>query len=80
MRNMALLLGAVLWIGTLSPEIFVNPASGCIFDSDGNELGREEAREFMEAYFYGGRDGGQAEPELKFKFAVMEIFEKIKWS
>lgn len=75
MRNMMMLLGAVLWIGALSPEIFINPASGCIFDDEGNELDKEEAREFMEAYFYGGKNGRQDEPELKFKFRIMEFFE-----
>lgn len=75
MRNMILLLGAVLWIGALSPEIFINPVLSCIFDDEGNELDKDEARKFMEAYFYGGKDGGQDEPELKFKFGIMELFK-----
>lgn len=75
MRKMVLLIGAVLWIGTLSPEIFINPTLGCIFDVDGNELDRGEARKFMDAYFYGGKDGGQDDPEIKFKLAIMELFE-----
>ncbi len=75
MRNMMLLLGVVLWIGALSPEIFINPSLGCIFDDEGNELDKEEAREFMEAYFYGGRNSAEEEPELKFKLGIMELFE-----
>lgn len=71
MRNKIMLLGAVLWIGALSPEIFIDPALGCVFDADGDELGKEEAHEFMEAYFYGGKE---AEPELKFKFGILELF------
>lgn len=80
MRNMILLLGVVLWIGALSPEIFINSNLGCIFDDEGNELDKEEAREFMEAYFYGERDSGKDEPELKFKFKIMELFDKIDGS
>lgn len=75
MRKTMLMLGAVLWIGTLSPEIFINPASGCIFDDGGNALDKEEAREFMETYFYGGKSGRQDEPELKFKFIIMELLK-----
>lgn len=74
MRNMILLIGAVLWIGALSPEIFINPAIGCIFDAEGGELDKEEARKFMEAYFYGG-SGGQDEPELRFKFGILELLK-----
>ena len=75
MRNMILLIGAVLWIGALSPEIFINPVLGCIFDEDGNGLDKDEARKFMEAYFYNGQDCGQDEPELKFKFGIMELLK-----
>ena len=76
MRNLILMLGAVLWIGTLSPEIFVNSTAGCIFDEDGNELNKAEAQAFMESYFY--RDGNcdETSPTLEFKFGVMKFFEK----
>lgn len=69
MRNMILMLGAVLWLGALSPEIFVDAGAGCIFDEKGNVLDRDDAREFMESYFF-----DENETELKFKLGIMEFF------
>lgn len=74
MRNMMLMLGAVLWIGALSPEIFINAAGGCIFDEDGNELSRKEAQEFMESYFYGDKNDNEEKPRLELKLGIMELF------
>lgn len=73
MRNWILMLGVVLWIGTLSPEIFIDSAAGCIFDENGKELDKEQAQEFMEAYFYGGESSGDLSPTLEFKFGIAKL-------
>jgi len=73
-RNLILMLGVVLWIGALSPEIFIDVAGGCIFDEEGNELDREEAQEFMELYFYNNKTDGIENPRLEFKFGIAELF------
>ncbi len=76
MRNMLLMLGVVLWIGALSPEIFIDVADGCIFDEAGNELNREEAQEFMESYFYSNQTDGGEGPKLEFKLGIAKLFGK----
>lgn len=76
MRNMLLMLGVVLWIGALSPEIFIDSTSGCIFDEEGNELGSEEAQEFMESYFYKNKTDESKTPKLEFKFGIARLFGK----
>lgn len=74
MRNMILMLGVVLWIGALSPEILIDGASGCIFDENGNALDEEEAQEFMEIYFYKNKIDGRQSPKLEWKFGIVELF------
>lgn len=73
MRNWILMLGAVLWIGTLSPEIFIDSVGGCIFDENGKELDRKQAQEFMETYFYGGEDRDDTSPTLEFKLGITKL-------
>jgi hypothetical protein len=51
-RKIVLILGVLLWVGSLSPEIFIKSGIGCIFDENGNELDAKGASEFMEAFFY----------------------------
>ncbi len=76
MRNMMLMLGVVLWIGALSPEILIDGACGCIFDENGNALDEEEAQEFMELYFYNNKtDNGQS-PKLEWKLGILELLGK----
>ena len=74
MRNLIGMLGVVLWIGTLSPEIFIYTTAGCIFDEDGNELDQEQAQEFMKVYFYRDGKNDNTSPELEFKFGIMKLF------
>ena len=74
MRNMLLMLGVVLWIGALSPEIFIDSTGGCIFDEEGNELSREEAQAFMESYFYKNKTDSAESPKLEFKLGITELF------
>lgn len=69
-------LGVILWVGSLSPEIFINSGLNCILDENGEELSQEDAAEFMEAYFYGGQDkDGEKSVELQYKFALLEYFK-----
>lgn len=76
MRNILLTLGVVLWIGALSPEIFIDVANGCIFDEQGNELSREEAQEFVESYFYNRETDSGESPKLEFKLGIAKLFDK----
>lgn len=76
MRNLILMLGVVLWIGALSPEIFVGSTAGCIFDEDGNELNEEEAQAFMESYFYRDEKCDKTSPALEFKLGVMKLLDR----
>lgn len=66
-----MILGATLWVGALSPEIFTKSGKGCILDENGNELTAKEAEDFMEQYFYGGSDDTV---EIKYKFALLNYF------
>lgn len=77
MKNMFAALGVVLWVGTLSPEIFVKPGAGCILDENGRELSKEDAEAFMEAYFYAGKGKTDGEKvRIKYKFALLEWMAK----
>ena len=69
--TLAMILGAVLWVGALSPEIFTKSGAGCILDENGNELTVQEAEDFMEQYFYGDMDDTV---EIKYKFALLKFF------
>lgn len=71
--NLLAALGVILWVGALSPEIFVKPGAGCILDENGQELSAEDAEAFMEAYFYTDTDKDSREKiKLKYKFALLE--------
>lgn len=76
MRNWILMLGVVLWIGTLSPEIFIDTTAGCIFDENGEALDKEEAQEFMQSYFYGGKNPDETAPTLEFKLGLAKLLNK----
>jgi hypothetical protein len=76
MKKTLAALGVILWVGALSPEIFINSGLNCILDENGEELTQEDAAEFMETYFYGGQDkDGENTVELQFKFALLEYFQ-----
>lgn len=76
LKNTLMAFGVVLWVGALSPEIFIQSGPGCIFDENGEELTAEDAQEFMEAYFYrdSGKDPGTS-VEIRYKFALLELFQ-----
>lgn len=68
-------LGVVLWVGALSPEIFIQSGLGCILDENGEELTAEEAKQFMDSYFYGATDGNaekDAAVKIQYKLALLE--------
>jgi hypothetical protein len=67
----AITLGVILWVGALSPEIFVKPGKGCIVDSSGEELDQEKSREFLKSYFYGKDDDFGI--KLKYSFAILDF-------
>lgn len=70
--------GVVLWVGALSPEIFIQSGLGCILDENGKELSAEDAEQFMEAYFYRNMDRNAKEDatvKIQYKFALLELFQ-----
>lgn len=74
LKNILVALGVVLWVGALSPEIFIQAGLGCIVGENGEELTAEDAQEFMESYFYGNSDEDDA-VEIQYKFALLELFK-----
>lgn len=75
LKNLLMAFGVVLWVGALSPEIFIQSGLSCILDENGEELTAEDAEKFMEAYFYGNVNGKQDEDatvEIQYKFALLE--------
>lgn len=76
LRNILAVLGVILWVGALSPEIFVKSGLGCILDENGEELTADDAEEFMESYFYGSHnEDDENAVEIKYKLALMEFFK-----
>lgn len=76
LKNALMALGVVLWVGALSPEIFVNSGIGCILDENGEELTAEEAKEFMESYFYGDtKEEEESAVKVKYKLALLEFWK-----
>lgn len=73
LKNALMAFGVVLWVGALSPEIFIRTGLGCILDENGEELTADDAKEFMESYFYGNADENAA-VEIQYKFALSELF------
>lgn len=68
-KYVAAALGVVLWVGALCPEIFIKSGDGCIVGENGVELTAQEARAFMESYFYGDDTA-----EIRYKIALFEMF------
>ncbi len=71
LKNILAVLGVVLWVGALSPEIFIQSGLSCILDENGEELTAEEAEKFMESYFYGNEDT-DASVEIQYRLALLE--------
>ena len=65
-------LGIVLWIGVISPEIFVDPAMGCFVSEDGETLTEDEARQLFEDLFL--EEEGQV--QIQFRSKIWEWIKK----
>lgn len=63
--------GILLWIGTVSPEIFVEGSMGCIKDINGKELTRQEAQALLEELLYDDLSPDQ-ETTIIYKSKIME--------
>lgn len=73
MKKRVMLAGILLWIGAVSPEIFLEGSMGCIQDVSGKELTRQEALTLLEEVFYG--DGKEQETTIIYK---SKLWEQIK--
>jgi hypothetical protein len=67
LKKLFITLGIIIWVGTLSPEIFVKSGVGCIFDENGIELDEAGANEFMEAFFY-----NDTPIKVNYRFALLD--------
>lgn len=52
-KTLFAMTGILLWIGAVSPEIFVESGMGCIKDENGEDLTRQEAQALLEDILYG---------------------------
>lgn len=71
-KTMVTMAGILLWIGAVSPEIFIESGMGCIKDSNGNELTRQESQELLEQILYG--DELTDENTIVYKSKILEWF------
>lgn len=71
-KRLVTIIGVVLWIGALSPEIFVKSGEGCIFNENGEALSEAEAQEFMEKYFYLDENLEDEPIKIKFKLGFLD--------
>lgn len=74
MKRILMALGVILWVGALSPEIFMKSGGGCIFDENGEALTQKEADAFMEEYFFEDSDA-QTQKKVTYKFALSKLFQ-----
>ena len=65
--------GILLWIGAVSPEIFIEGGMGCIKDSNGKELTSQEAQALLEDMLYG--ELSDEESTIVYKSKIMEWIE-----
>lgn len=73
--QLIIMTGVVLWIGIISPEIFIDAGTGCVADENGNSISREEAREFLEKFFLNVESEEFDEnTEVIFKSKLFEMF------
>ena len=70
-----IMTGVVLWIGIISPEIFIDAGTGCVADENGRNISREEAREVLEKIFwYDEVSDLDDDTEILFKYKLFELF------
>lgn len=70
MKTIFAMAGILLWIGAVSPEIFVEGGMGCIKDVNGEELTRQEAQALLEELLYG--DLPDQEMTIVYKSKILE--------
>lgn len=64
------MIGILLWIGAVSPEIFIEGGMGCIKDENGKELTRQEAQALLEDMLYG--EDSEQENTIVYKSKILE--------
>lgn len=70
MKTIFAMAGILLWIGAVSPEIFVEGGMGCIKDVNGEELTRQEAQALLEELLCG--DLSEQEMTIVYKSKILE--------
>lgn len=69
-KTLFLMTGILLWIGAVSPEIFIEGGMGCIKDADGKDLTKQEAQALLEDILYGELAGD--EDTIVYKSKLLE--------
>lgn len=69
-KTFFVMTGILLWIGAVSPEIFMESSMGCIRDENGRELTRQEAQALLEDILYGGLS--EEENVIVYKSKILE--------
>lgn len=72
-RTIITMAGILLWIGAVSPEIFIEGGMGCIKDSNGKELTSQEAQALLEDMLNG--ELSDEESEIVYKSKIVEWIE-----
>lgn len=72
-RTMLTMAGILLWIGAVSPEIFMEGGMGCIKDSNGKELTSKEAQALLEDMLSG--ELSEEDSTIVYKSKIMEWIE-----
>lgn len=70
-KQFVLTAGILLWIGALSPEIFIETGLGCLADKNGREITTQEAEAFLETFFYSDENGEEEIP-IEYKSLLLE--------
>lgn len=70
-KQFVLTAGILLWIGALSPEIFIETGLGCLTDKNGEEITRQEAEAFLETFFYSDENDDEEIP-IEYKSLLLE--------
>ncbi len=69
-KTIVTMAGILLWIGAVSPEIFIETGMGCIKDANGKELTRQEASALLDEILYG--DVSEEESTIVYKSKIQE--------
>lgn len=72
-RTVLTMAGILLWIGAVSPEIFMEGGMGCIKDSNGKELTSQEAQALLEDMLSG--ELSEEDSTIVYKSKIMEWIE-----